>query len=100
MRPDEEEEYDDEEISLDSQGNLPIKETVGESYNTTEAELHELKKKELLNINIEESIYNYFNKGTRQEVEPMVIKLNELKNVKLCGGLGACFYCRNKHIAG
>lgn len=40
----------------------------------------------------------YFSEAPKEEIEPLVMRLNEINHVKLCGGLGSCFNCRNKHI--
>ena len=46
----------------------------------------------------EEEIMAFFEEKTREQLQPIVKRLNEIRNVKLCGGLGSCFTCRNKHI--
>lgn len=43
-------------------------------------------------------IAHHFETSTKNEIEPLVIRLNQINSVKLCGGLGMCFNCRNKHI--
>ena len=45
-----------------------------------------------------ERIIGYFENSKLDEVKPLVARLNEIRNIKLCGGLGSCFNCRNKHI--
>jgi hypothetical protein len=46
----------------------------------------------------EEEIIAFFEAKTKEELQPIVKRLNEIRNVKLCGSLGSCFSCRNKHI--
>ena len=46
----------------------------------------------------EEEIVAFFEAKTKEELQPLVKRLNEIRNVKLCGSLGSCFSCRNKHI--
>ena len=46
----------------------------------------------------EEEIIAFFEAKTKEELQPIVQRLNEIRNVKLCGSLGSCFSCRNKHL--
>ena len=43
-------------------------------------------------------IFSYFEAAEKDEIEDLVRRLNELNQIKLCGNLGMCFNCRNKHV--
>lgn len=45
-------------------------------------------------------VVQFFETASKEKLGPLVKQLNELTNVKLQGGLGVCFKCRNKHIGG
>ena len=87
----EEEEYEEEEeeVNLDDVVNIQNE----EAYESLEKEIYDDAQ-----IDPAEQIIEYFENSKIDEVKPLVAKLNEIRNIKLCGGLGSCFNCRNKHI--
>jgi len=46
----------------------------------------------------DEETYNYLSQRNREELIPLISKLNKLPEIVVSGGLGQCFNCRNKDI--
>mmetsp|Transcript_21919 Transcript_21919/g.34051 ORF Transcript_21919/g.34051 Transcript_21919/m.34051 type:complete len:285 (+) Transcript_21919:3366-4220(+) len=59
----------------------------------------EEEETELSSISLNDNaILKFFETKTKEMVEPLVKQLNDFTCIKMCGGLGMCFNCRNKNI--